>query len=193
MAYLPPDQIPPGTSPATRAAIIDMIRSSSQIVSVAGETERNQVLAAWEDATGAPVGPLNPCWVDRADTGALERNRGNGWESYSPDVDSGSRTLTPGQGWGASSSWVRRVGDTVTIKVAQVRGTRASGDAWVTLGAGFRPPAVLWVNLVSSTYEACAATVATSGLINLYWPTAVGSSHEIRGTITFVTTEGPPA
>src|SRR5690625_1543834 len=55
-----------------------LARSVTHIVPVANVTERNAIANAFNPT------PDRPLYVDRADTGTLERNNGSGWEVRSP-------------------------------------------------------------------------------------------------------------
>src|SRR5690625_1004136 len=55
-----------------------LARTVTHIVPVANATERNAIADAFNPT------PDRPLYVDRADTGTLERNNGSGWEVRAP-------------------------------------------------------------------------------------------------------------
>ena len=90
MAYLPTPAL--GTSPATRASIVEMIRAAKGVPSAANSTERASIAGLWPTATGAPISAANPVMVWRTDFGRMEYSHdGSTWmsdgtESYVADL-----------------------------------------------------------------------------------------------------------
>lgn len=90
MAYLPTPAL--GTSPATRASIVEMIRAAKGVPSAANATERSSIVGLWPTATGAPISAANPVMVWRTDFGRMEYSHdGTTWmadgvESYVVDL-----------------------------------------------------------------------------------------------------------
>ena len=90
MAYLPTPAL--GTSPATRASIVEMIRAARGVPSAANTTERASIAGLWPTATGAPISAANPVMVWRSDFGRMEYSHdGSTWmidgtESYVADL-----------------------------------------------------------------------------------------------------------
>ena len=90
MAYLPTPAL--GTSPATRASIVEMIRAAKGVPSAANATERASIAGLWPTATGAPISAANPVMVWRSDFGRMEYSRdGTTWlidgtETYVTDL-----------------------------------------------------------------------------------------------------------
>ena len=83
MAYLPTPAL--GTSPATRASIVEMIRAAQAVVPAASDTERASVVTNWATATGAAVSATNPVYIYRTDLRRFEvSTNGTTWWSYRP-------------------------------------------------------------------------------------------------------------
>ena len=78
MAYLPTPAL--GTSPATRASIVEMIRAAKGVPAAANATERGTITSLWPTATGAPISAANPVMVWRSDFGRMEySHNGTTW------------------------------------------------------------------------------------------------------------------
>ena len=96
MAYLPTPAL--GTSPATRASIVQMIRAAKGVPSAANVAERASIAGLWPTATGAPISAANPVMVWRTDFGRMEYSHdGTAWmtdggETYTADLTPASDT-----------------------------------------------------------------------------------------------------
>lgn len=68
--------------------IENLARSATVIVPVANRAEADAIASSFNPS------PSKPLYVDRADTGALERNSGNGWVRYGRASSFHARSLT---------------------------------------------------------------------------------------------------
>ena len=97
MAYLPTPAL--GTSPATRASIVEMIRAAKGVPAAANATERSSIVGLWPTATGAPISAANPVMVWRSDFGRMEDLHGGtawvaeGTGSYVVDMTPAADTV----------------------------------------------------------------------------------------------------
>lgn len=158
MAYIAPADVPAGSTGASLAAIVALVRAAHSIKSVAGATGRAQAVADWPTLTGAAISAANPVIVYRQDTKELQISEdGSAWTTWENTTDSGWTPLTMASGYGANSTMhYRRRGREVELR-GTIRGDGgtvpdATEATVLTLPAGVRPavnqrfPTVGWVN-----------------------------------------------
>lgn len=134
-----------------------LAHSIRHIVPVANTAERNALATEYNPTQGKPL------YVDRADSGTVERNVGSGWQQIYPAV-------IPDTGWqnnafsiGSAFSWAtagslngfRRIADVVYGNGTVRRDEGYIGENWVTLGTladGFRPRTTKWLSSNGNGY-----------------------------------------
>ena len=177
MAYVAAADVPAGTSAASKAAILALVRDSYSIKSVANLAARAQAVADWPTHTGAAISAANPVMVWRQDLNLIEvSENGSTWHQVADGTDTGWLTLTMASGWTANSSvQYRRIGRWVYVRglIRDDDGVIAAGTyTTATLAAGYRPgadqhwPAVAWVAGGTDAFaEVYVTTAGTLGVI----------------------------
>lgn len=177
MAYIGTADVPAGSSGASLAAIVALVRDAYSIKSVADATARAQAVTDWPTLTGAPIGVNNPVMVWRQDTDAIEvSENGTTWTSYAGQEDVTSQlTLASGSLISAGGWTAIRTGKIVTL-TAQVGGGWAGGEAWTSqallnIPVGLRPNRNCGVGF--PYYATIGVGVSTAGVF--YITTGTGS------------------
>lgn len=175
---------------ATVSSAIADLNGHALIMPVANQTAR----AAYEQEMrdkGRPPSPSNPLYVDRADTGAVERNRGAGWVRF---VDNTLQTHTPVNNdplWRFANIIYKKNG-MVTARIRANRlqsawnGQRA--EFWPNLPTAFRPPAEMFfpvfVHHRTDQYRSAMFRIETDGAGALQG-TMVGAGNAVSGVMTW--------
>ncbi len=189
MTYIATADVPAGSSGASLAAIVALVRDAYSIKSVAHGTERAQAVADWPTRTGAAISAANPVMVYRQDTDAIEISEDGTTFTTFKGGDTGWTAATEPTGWTTNTSVSSRV---VGGSVCSVRGiarpnsgdiaAASTGVTVCTLVSGHRPSttiyssAVTWVSGSASPYLGDAAIIInTAGVVQVYVPrTATG-------------------
>lgn len=181
---------------STSAAVSDL-RSNAVIKNVANITERNAYEQDMRDA-GYPPTTERPLYVDRADNGALERNRGTGWETMVDNTLLSSAMNNPSTAWTRDNRFFKKNG-WVQMRLRQRRdgpawdGTATLTDSMHLIPARFRPSEFVvdvgFVHHRNDVYRTVLITVQPDGRItannlriatgnwlnaNIVWPTDDG-------------------
>lgn len=153
---------------ASTSAAIEYLHEHTLIMPVANAAERN-AYAADMAAAGRPASLARPLWVERADTGAVERNRGAGWHRM---IDNALETYSPPNsdpGWQFENALWKKNG-WVTCRVRTKRLNSAwsgNGTLWGPLPTRFRPPsfqvAPMLVYIRNDYHRAGLLTIHSNG------------------------------
>ena len=154
-----------------------LARSVSHIVPVANTTERNAVADAFQPSL------MRPLYVNRADTGALECNDGNGWQYLVRSYRlTGSAVFTPGS-FGpllnATADVIQGADGQPQTVILNVRiggphepvNTGGQSTPVGTVAAPIRPADLQPVS-ISAGSNGAQATLSSGGDLNIRWTSA---------------------
>ena len=177
MAYLPTPAL--GTSPATRASIVEMIRAAKGVPSAANATERSSIVGLWPTATGAPISAANPVMVWRSDFGRMEYSHdGTTWGSSGTDTyytELPATTYTAG-----TLVWTLGIPAAPFARVASVTLGMAAQN---TSGAWYAALSDMQSNVANAqrrAYFASSAGVTSSVCLTLRIPIPAGQGSSAR-------------
>lgn len=164
---------------ASTSAALEYVHEHTLIMPVANAAERDAYASDMASA-GRPASTARPLWVERADTGAVERNRGAGWHRMI-DNSLDRHDFTGTSGGVERNSYIVKKNGWVSLTIREKRYAAAwSGDRMIigaTSGGGtmpsrFRPSANVYttgfIHLRNDYHKPFQIAVASNGNVMGY-------------------------
>ncbi len=178
---------------ASVSAAIGEIRDHSLIMPVANAAERDAYEAQMRSEGRAPT-PASPLYVDRADTGAVEKHNGSGWKRFVDNTLEQYQLVNTDPLWFFNNIALKKNG-WVTVRIRSSRRDAAWNGSrarfWTSMPARFRPPGhhiqfPVFVHVRNDWFRSALFTIEPDGTGYLEG-TLVGAGNWIYGTATWPT------
>jgi len=178
---------------ASTSAAIEYLHEHTLIMPVANAAERDAYASDMASA-GRPASTARPLWVERADTGGVERNTGAGWhrmiDNRLQDASAAMNSWEPNY-WMLDNTLYKKNG-WVFFQLRQQRlSTPISGTssgAVPTIPSAYRPHRNIYgpayIHRRNSYQRAIRATIFTSGVVRLT-DLAMSVNNWVNGTFTW--------